>query len=142
MLVALVGPIVLAVAGCTLHAEIPLGEDESLGPKGKVGGPTPSLLRAGVVGQEPIRHRDSVDAGDADNYEVTFRGARGGVVVIGDGHTEPDLHVYDESGIEVARAVGPGSNCALSFVPQWTGRFRIRVVNNGSVYSDYLLMTN
>jgi len=103
----------------------------------------PAFLRAGVVGQAPIIHNDSVNAYSYKNLDVTFRrGEAARIVVIGDGYSELDLYVYDENGLEVARDVAPGSNCTLSFVPLWTGRFRIRVVNNGFVYSGYTLMTN
>ena len=130
MLLALVSPIMLAVTELT--GGIPLPAQAA-----------PAFMRAGVVGQAPIVHRDSVNARDFDDYDVTFRGGEEAqITVLGDSDTPLNLYVYDESGNEISRSVGSASNCYLSFTPAWTGHFRIRIVNLGYVYSNYVLMTN
>lgn len=100
---------------------------------------------AGTLGSTrgAITHRDRVSARAYDDFVVNFYGgdlAR--VAVVADGDTDVDLYVYDQNGHEIVRATGPGSNCLVQFVPRWTGPFRVRVVNLGYVYSDYILMTN
>ena len=90
-----------------------------------------------------ITHRDSVNARAYDDYTISFYGGEvARVAIIGDGDTDVDLYVYDENGHLIAKDDDRTAECVVSFVPRWTGPFRVRVVNNGYVYSNYLLMTN
>lgn len=100
---------------------------------------------AGTLGSTrgAITHRDRVSARAYDDFELNFYGGElARVAVVGDGDTDVDLYVYDQYGHEITRATGPGSTALVQFVPRWTGPFRVRVVNLGYVYSDYILMTN
>jgi hypothetical protein len=90
-----------------------------------------------------IYHIDSVSARSYDDYTIAFRaGEVARIAVIGDGDTDVDLIVYDENGHEIGRDDDGTSNCVVQFTPRWTGQFRVRVINNGYVYSRYLLVTN
>jgi hypothetical protein len=90
-----------------------------------------------------LTHRDRVSARAYDDFAINFRGGElARVAVVGDGDTDVDLYIYDQNGNEITRATGPGSTCLAEFVPRWTGPFRVRVVNLGYVYTDYILMTN
>ena len=62
--------------------------------------------------------------------------------VVGDGDTDLDLYVYDQNGHEIVRDTSSGPDSLVQFVPRWTGAFRVRIVNLGYVYSNYVLMTN
>lgn len=90
-----------------------------------------------------IAHRDSVNARAWDDYVISFYGGEvARIAVVGDGDTDVDLYVYDESGHLIAKDDDRTAECVVAFVPRWTGPFRVRVVNNGYVYSNYILMTN
>jgi hypothetical protein len=91
----------------------------------------------------PKRTVDVVEPLEADVYKITFRGGEvARVAVSGDGDTRLDLYVYDENGNLIASAVGPGDDCLASWVPKWTGKFVIKVVNLGRVSNRYILVTN
>lgn len=84
-----------------------------------------------------------VDGNSTDTFTVVFRGgdcAR--VIVSGDGDTDLDLFVYDQSGNRVAFDDDDTDFCVASWVPRRTGRFTIRVVNRGGVYNRYTITTN
>lgn len=90
-----------------------------------------------------IAHRDSVNARSYDDYAISFYGGEvARIAVVGDGDTDVDLYVYDENGHLIAKDDDRTAECVVEFVPRWTGPFRVRVVNNGYVYSNYILMTN
>ncbi len=91
----------------------------------------------------PIVHSDRVLARSADNYTIRFRGREAArVVVIGDGDTDLDLYVYDENGNLIGSDTNGTDNCVVEWTPRWTGPFRVRTVNWGYVYNNYVLMTN
>jgi hypothetical protein len=89
-------------------------------------------------------HYDSVRAGGTDSYrDLRFVGGEvARVAVVGDGDTDLDLYVYDENGNEIVRDDDYTDRCVVQFNPRWTGRFIIKIVNRGSVYNRYALMTN
>lgn len=91
----------------------------------------------------PIVHHDSVLARHYDDYTVTFvAGELARVAVVGDGDTDLDLYIYDESGNLITSDTDYSDQCLVEFTPRWTGVFRVRVVNNGYVYNNYVLLTN
>ncbi len=93
--------------------------------------------------QGVIAHPDAVRARSYDDYTISFYARQAArIAVIGDGDTDLDLIVYDENGHEITRDDDNSSTCAVSFTPRWTGPFRVRILNNGYVYSRYILMTN
>jgi hypothetical protein len=90
-----------------------------------------------------VSHVDRVDAYGSDVYYMTFRaGEKGEVGLIGDGDTDLDLYVYDENGNLIASDTDYTDDCYVSFYPRWTGRFKVKIVNRGRVYNQYLLLTN
>jgi hypothetical protein len=104
------------------------------------------LLAAGQTASAGARggstvHADRVEAYSTDSYRIVFRGGETARIgVVGDGDTTLMLAVYDENGnvIEADR----GTTCAVEWTPRWTGRFTVKVRNLGSVYNDYVLLTN
>jgi hypothetical protein len=90
-----------------------------------------------------VIHRDRVEAHSSDRYTMTFAGGESAFVTVsGDGDTDLDLFVYDESGHLVASDIDPGDDCVAVFTPRWTGRFTIVIRNHGSVYNRYTLTAN
>ena len=76
-------------------------------------------------------------------FEVTFRkGHPARIVLKGDGDTDLDLLVFDENGNKVASDEDNSDFCVVRWVPKWTGRFTIKVVNHGFVYNDFIIATN
>lgn len=99
-------------------------------------------LSRGAVGG-PKRAAHSVNALGTDSFSVTFRGGEvARVAISGDGDTRLDLFIYDEFGNLVDSRVGPGDDAMASWVPKWTGKFTIKVVNRGIVYNRYVIVTN
>ncbi|MCX7962606.1 MAG: hypothetical protein N2653_13690, partial [Burkholderiales bacterium] len=79
----------------------------------------------------------------SDVFRVTFRGLEPALVGIsGDGDTDLDLFVYDETGRLVCRSERPVDEEICQWVPRWTGVFRIEVRNLGRVWNRYLILTN
>ena len=91
----------------------------------------------------PKRTDERVQARSTDSYAVIFRqGEIARVALSGDGDTDLDLYVYDESGNLVASDDDELDDCYVSWAPRWTGRFTIKVVNRGYVANDYTILTN
>jgi hypothetical protein len=85
--------------------------------------------------------RTSVNANSEDVFRVTFRGGElARVALSGDGDTDLDLYVYDENGSLIAKDDDSSDDCYVSWVPRWTSSFKIRVVNRGRVYNEYVLI--
>lgn len=85
----------------------------------------------------------SVNAGESDVYNITFRGGETAIViVVGDGDTDLDLYVYDNNGNLVDSDTDYTDDCVCTWTPRWTGNFRIKIVNRGRVYNNYVLRTN
>jgi hypothetical protein len=84
-----------------------------------------------------------VRAYDTNTHVVRFEGGKPAMVVVrGDGDTDLDLYVYDETGRLVGQDVDPTDFCLVTWTPRWTGTFTIRVVNLGDVYNRYTIGTN
>jgi hypothetical protein len=64
------------------------------------------------------------------------------VVVMGMGEPDLDAFIYDEDMNLVAQDCGCDYNCHISWVPSYTGRYYIRVVNNGNESKEFTLATN
>ncbi len=74
---------------------------------------------------------------------IEFRGGEPAVVYVsGDGDSDLDVFVYDESGQVVASATGPRDECVARWQPQRQGRFRVEVRNLGSAPNWYWMATN
>jgi hypothetical protein len=95
------------------------------------------------AGAGAIVHHDTVLARHYDDYAITFVGGElARVAVVGDGDTDLDLYIYDENGNLITSDTDYTDQCLVEFTPRWTGAFRVRVVNNGYVYNNYVLLTN
>jgi hypothetical protein len=92
------------------------------------------LAQAGAwAGSEkgPRRYRDvRVRAKDERVYKVTFRqGERAEVAVMGQGTTDVDLFIYDESGRLVAADEADTDFCLCRWYPAKTQTYRVVVKN-------------
>lgn len=77
------------------------------------------------------------------DYTASFvKGRLAEVLVSGDGDTDLDLYVYDSSGNLIASDADYTDDCYVSWVPRWTGRYTIRIVNRGPVYNSFVIATN
>jgi hypothetical protein len=104
--------------------------------------PSPGSATLGAT-SGPIVQVDRVGARQTNLYRVQFRGKEvARVGVIGDGDTDLDLSIHDHNGNLIVRDIGPTDTCFVQWTPRRTGYFQVRVVNLGSVYNDYILMTN
>ena len=103
---------------------------------------TAPAVPAGTLGGHES-HEDRVLASDTDTYSLWFTGDElAGVVVIGDGDTDLDLRVYDESGNLVASDTDWTDFCVVFWTPGRSGTFRIEIENLGDVYNAYILAVN
>lgn len=100
---------------------------------------------AGTLGAAggPISHRDRVLGNRTDVFTIRFvAGERARVAVLGDGDTDLDLAVEDENGRVVYSDLDMTDSCAAEWTPAWTGIFKVKIINNGSIHNQYLLLTN
>ena len=101
-----------------------------------------STAFAGARGGSQIA-REAVNANAVDRYQIVFNGGEiAQVIVEGDGDTDLDLYVYDEKGRLVAEDIDNSDLCVCRWKPHRTGYFTIRIVNLGSVYNEYTMLTN
>ena len=96
----------------------------------------------GAVGG-PKRHVDYVNGRSYDTYSCSFvEGRLAEVGLSGDGDTDLDLYVYDSNGNLIASDTDYSDDCYVRWVPKWTGRYTIKIVNRGPVYNKYIILTN
>lgn len=87
-----------------------------------------------------IYDKDVLGAGDAVNYDLTLKKNEiTEIGVRGDGDGDIDCWLYDENNRLVAQDVDNTDTCYLTANPIWTGAFRLRVKNNGTISSVYEL---
>ncbi len=115
------------------------GEDETLlgliedveaeGARGRIGG--------------AISRQSRLPAGMTDVWEVPFYGSSyAEIAVVGDGDSNLDVLVTDESGNTICFDVSWSDKVACDFVPAWNGYFYITVQNTGATRNSYYLLTN
>jgi hypothetical protein len=86
---------------------------------------------------------DAVSAKSSRSYQLNFTaGKLAEVAVSGDGDTDIDLYVYDQSGNLIGISEDYSDDCYVSWVPKWTGAYTIKVVNRGGVYNRFEIATN
>lgn len=91
----------------------------------------------------PGRRVDRVAANSTDTYILAFKyGVPAEIFVSGDGDTDLDLYVYDENGNLIAHDDDYSDDCYVCWTPAWTGNFVVKIVNRGTVYNQYVLLTN
>ena len=91
----------------------------------------------------PSRHYDAVNGKSTDTYQISFiANVLAEILVSGDGDTDLDLYVYDSNGNLIASDESYSDDCYVCWVPAWTGRFFVKIVNRGPVYNNYVILTN
>jgi len=100
-----------------------------------------TLVRAEPVGGT-IRHADDLPGLCIDTITVNLKAKKvTRVRVIGDGTTRLELRVYDEFGFLVASdTLGGGDQRKVFVVPAWTGKFKVKVENVGTLANEYILI--
>ena len=112
-----------------LLADISQIEKASQTTRGRVGGPGEKF--------------SSVYGNSTDTYAISFiEGQLAEILVMGDGDTDLDLHIYDSNGHLIANDSDYTDRCYVSWVPLWTGRYTVKIVNRGPILNNYHLMTN
>ena len=78
-----------------------------------------------------------------DVYDISFiSGQLAEIGVRGDGDTDLDLYIYDSNGNLITYDSDYTDFCYVSWVPRWTGRYTIKIVNRGPIVNNYRLLTN
>lgn len=91
----------------------------------------------------PSRHYDAVNGNSTDTYQISFIAEElAEILVSGDGDTDLDLYVYDSNGNLIVSDTDYTDDCYVCWVPAWTGRFIVKIVNRGPVYNNYVILTN
>jgi hypothetical protein len=104
-------------------------EKKSQATRGRVGGPG--------------ENSSYVLGNDTDTYEISFISDElAEIGVRGDGDTDLDLYVYDSLGNLIVQDEDYTDRCYVSWVPKWTGRYIVKIVNRGPILNNYLLITN
>jgi hypothetical protein len=99
-------------------------------------------VQAGRIGG-PGKTVTKVNANSTDKFDVKFEGGKlARVEVKGDGDTDLDLYVYDESGNVVVKDDDDTDHCIVTWTPSSSTKYTIRVVNRGRVYNQYTITTN
>lgn len=87
---------------------------------------------------------DEIIYGNSD--QVIFQDFEAGqpavVVVMAFGGPDLDTYIYDQDMNMVTSDCDNNCNCHCSWVPEYTGRYCIRVVNNGNETKEFTLATN
>jgi hypothetical protein len=97
--------------------------------------------RGAVGGPQYLEAR--VSANSSKEYTCRFwANELAEVAVLGDGDTDLDLYIYDSNGNLIAYDTDYTDQCYCRWVPAWTDTFIIKIVNRGSVYNAFILMTN
>ena len=91
----------------------------------------------------PSKHYDSVNGNSTDTYQISFiADYLAEILVSGDGDTDLDLYVYDSNGNLIASDTDYSDDCYVCWVPKWTGKFIVKIVNRGPLYNRYVILTN
>ena len=91
----------------------------------------------------PYYVEDRVYSNSSERYSCKFWSNQlAEVAIVGDGDTDLDLYIYDSNGNLITKDDSTSRNAYCSWIPAWTDTFVIKVVNRGSVYNDFILVTN
>jgi hypothetical protein len=86
---------------------------------------------------------DRVPARMSHTYNMRFwAGDYASIAVSGDGDTDLDLFVYDELGNLIASDIDGTDECVVTWMPAWTGNFRVEIHNLGYVSNVYSIASN
>ncbi len=98
-------------------------------------------MRGNING--PSRDYAAVNGNSYVDYTANFvANLIAEILVSGDGDTDLDLYVYDSNGNLIASDTDYSDDCYVRWVPAWTGRYTIRIVNRGPVYNRFVILTN
>jgi len=112
-----------------LLAAIAEVEKASQATRGRVGG--------------PAERTDLIPANSKLTYTMNFiEGVLAEIALRGDGDTDLDLFVFDSSDNKIATDTDYTDMCYVSWIPKWTGRYRVVVVNRGMVANQFTIGTN
>jgi len=90
----------------------------------------------------PARWTEVVSSGRTDSYRIAFRGGESaGVAVSGDGDSDLDLYVFDESGNLICKDESGADDMLCRWRPRWNGHFIVKIRNLG-VANEYVLVHN
>jgi len=118
-----------AIGDAKLLAAIAEVEKANQATRGRVGGPGEKY--ALILGNSN------------DYYDINFiEGRLAEIVVRGDGDTDLDLYVFDSNGHLIVQDADYTDRCYVSWVPLWTGRYTVKIVNRGPILNNYYLVTN
>ena len=96
--------------------------------------------RAGRLGGG-IDHRDQVLANHTDNDTVVLIAAQTATIyVVGDGDTDLDLDVSDENENLIGKDEDATDTCLVKIRPNWTGKFKVRIMNRGGLSNNHRLV--
>ena len=91
----------------------------------------------------PSRDYSSVNGNSYVDYTASFvANELAEILVSGDGDTDLDLYVYGSNGNLIGKDTDYSDDCYVRWIPAWTGRFIIRIVNRGPVYNRFVILTN
>ena len=91
----------------------------------------------------PSRDYSAVNGNSYMDYTASFvANELAEILVSGDGVTDLDLYVYDSNGNLITKDTDYSDDCYVRWVPAWTGRYTIRIVNRGPIYNRFVILTN
>ena len=91
----------------------------------------------------PSRDFSAVNGNSYTDYTASFVANQlAEILVSGDGDTDLDLYDYDSYGNLIASDSDYTDDCYVRWVPAWTGRYTIRIVNRCPVYNRFVILTN
>lgn len=86
---------------------------------------------------------ERVPALSIDTYFIEFGAMQTAeVAIVGDGDTDLDLYIFDEKGQLVAKDIGVTDVGYCTWKPRRRGTYRVEVRNLGTVYNEYVILTN
>ena len=104
---------------------------------------TASITCLGDAVGGPKQARFRLDANSYTTFSASFVGGRTARIALkGDGDTDLDLFIFDQNGQLVAHDSDYSDFCLVEWVPSLTRNFTIKVVNQGPVYNDFVIVTN
>jgi hypothetical protein len=91
----------------------------------------------------PKRDVDVLAGRGQVTYTIRFvEGRVARVGVIGDGDTDLDLYIFDGNGNLIVKDDDYTDQCIASWIPSWTGPFRVVIVNRGPIPNRYTMLTS